>query len=521
MTDILISSVDALIAKIEGQITVSPETWARWRADPFVWARERLSLDLRAWAEYSPAQYRERPWDGTPEPLYTAALSVAGGQSVAITSATGVGKTYLGAVIVLWFNDCWEGSQVITVAPKKDQLTLHIWKEIGRLWDRFALVRPDAVLDTLRIRMKPTRDDWGAVGFVAGVKADEDVAGKARGFHAEHMLWIIEETPGVHLAIQRAIKVTCTAPHNLRVYFGNPDSDQDPLAMASRESGVVAIRASALDHPNLVTGNGNLVPGAASQKAVDEWEHDFGGKEHPLWQSRARGIPPAQSKHALIFRAWLEAAAARAEERGASLSLGPGAMGVDVANSEDGDRASIALGKGRLCRSVESFRCPDANAFARHHVFPYISSETVDKNRCGIDTVGVGVGAFNELKLLLGGPVQGLNGGESQWEMADEERQELFGNLRCQMWWQARVDLSTTDPGKQLGIPNDPELFQDLTAPMWWTKNGKIIVESKEDFKKRLGRSPDKGDAFVYWNWVRQYSKNADFATGSTGPVAF
>jgi len=49
----------------------------------------------------------------------------------------------------------------------------------------------------------------------------------------------------------------------------------------------------------------------------------------------------------------------------------------------------------------------------------------------------------------------------------------------------------------------DEELFNDLTAVTWKTQGGKIIVESKEDIKKRLGHSPNKGDAAVYWNWVR------------------
>lgn len=32
----------------------------------------------------------------------------------------------------------------------------------------------------------------------------------------------------------------------------------------------------------------------------------------------------------------------------------------------------------------------------------------------------------------------------------------------------------------------------------------KIKIESKSEIKKRLRRSPDKGDAYVYWNWVRK-----------------
>ncbi len=46
-------------------------------------------------------------------------------------------------------------------------------------------------------------------------------------------------------------------------------------------------------------------------------------------------------------------------------------------------------------------------------------------------------------------------------------------------------------------------MIADLVTPKWFVRNGKIIVESKEDIKKRLGRSPNKGDAAVYWNWVR------------------
>jgi len=35
-----------------------------------------------------------------------------------------------------------------------------------------------------------------------------------------------------------------------------------------------------------------------------------------------------------------------------------------------------------------------------------------------------------------------------------------------------------------------------LTAPTWsYTSTGEVIVESKDDLRKRLGRSPDIGDA--------------------------
>lgn len=52
-------------------------------------------------------------------------------------------------------------------------------------------------------------------------------------------------------------------------------------------------------------------------------------------------------------------------------------------------------------------------------------------------------------------------------------------------------------------MPNDTELIADHSAPKFETNNKVIVIESKEIIKKRLGRSPNKGDSVVYWNWVR------------------
>ncbi|GAH92213.1 unnamed protein product, partial [marine sediment metagenome] len=50
--------------------------------------------------------------------------------------------------------------------------------------------------------------------------------------------------------------------------------------------------------------------------------------------------------------------------------------------------------------------------------------------------------------------------------------------------------------GGELALPPLDELTQDLTEVHWSTRsNGDIIIEEKDKIKKKLGRSPDYGDA--------------------------
>jgi len=76
----------------------------------------------------------------------------------------------------------------------------------------------------------------------------------------------------------------------------------------------------------------------------------------------------------------------------------------------------------------------------------------------------------------------------------------VFLNLRAQMWWQMRMDLQHG----RIALPDDPELRRELLTPRWEVRNGKIVIEAKEEIRKRLrGRSPDKAEAAVLWAWVR------------------
>lgn len=476
----------------------------RWReGGPLLYAIEKLGVRKETLDWSCLPRYADHRWDGDPNPLVKIMDAIARGAWCGVESANAVGKTYLGAIIVLWFLECFDRAIVVTSAPKEKQLELHIWKEIGVLHPRFAL----GELSHLSLKMRPPGEDWAATGFVAGASKTEadSSATRAQGFHAKHMLIILEETPGIRQSVITAFENTSTSPHNVLLAFGNPDSQFDTLHTFCSLQRVVNVRISALDHPNVVLKDPDFVPGAVSVESIEEKLDRYRSADSPMYLSRVKGISPAQSVDSLINIQWCYAA--RDRELTVSASARE-AYGVDVANSPAGDKASVAKGKGPILRSVESFPCPNANQLG-HRVGQEIKDRKAESVKArlpvtidvAVDGVGVGSGTVNTMRDDYKVELDPLTGGV----VDDDQDENDYNSLRSQMWWWMREDLRMN----VVQFPDDPELFQDLCAPRWQVRSGKICVESKEEFKARLGRSPDKGDSCVYWNWARRTQPGA------------
>ena len=485
--------VDGFVADLAGHGD-DPDI-LRYQKDPVAYMVERLDIpeELLRWSSH-PA-YKNHTWDGDVDPLVMTMDALADGKDVGVESGTGTGKTYvLGAAVTLWFLECFEDSIVVTIAPKGDQLKLHMWKELNAMWPKFKSRHPLASLTTLSLKMRGS-EKWAATGFPVQVRAGEDMATKAAGFHAEHMLFITEETPGIDQPIMLTIENTCTAPHNIRLALGNPDNQADSLHKFCVQDGTVHVRISALDHPNVVRNDAMVIPGAVAKSKIEQ-RADRYGQESRLYRSRVRGICATESAESIIRWKWCEEAARRRlqdleeKDRG-----GPPALGVDVANSPDGDEAALAKGIGPRLVDVTAFPCDDANILGTL-VGTLMNTDGIDEIHVGVDAIGIGGGTVNELKRL-GKRVLAIHSQTKQKKSRSQE--ESFLNLRARMWWALRLALQH---GKII-LPLDEELFQELTTPTWDAPLGSIQIESKKALKKRLRHSPNKADAVVYWNWVR------------------
>jgi hypothetical protein len=129
-----------------------------------------------------------------------------------------------------------------------------------------------------------------------------------------------------------------------------------------------------------------------------------------------------------------------------------------------------------------------------------------------IDTGGGwGNSAFDHLKHQ-NVKVRGVTGASGSTSRT-RDRQLGFVNKRAETWWKFREAL---DPayGSGLALPPDPQLRADLTSPTWKLTPRGVQIESKDEIRKRLGRSPDRGDAVVL-AWVTALETGSSSAPGS------
>ena len=117
-----------------------------------------------------------------------------------------------------------------------------------------------------------------------------------------------------------------------------------------------------------------------------------------------------------------------------------------------------------------------------------------------IDSIGVGAGVVDRLREL-GLPVRGVN--VSEVSSLDEE---TYANLRAELWFRARNWLSEKTkklPKCDGRCPSrldciHERLAEELTCVKYdYTSNGKLLVESKAQLKKRGIKSPNLAEAFI------------------------
>lgn len=414
------------------------------------------------------------------------ARSVAAHPITLVPTGNAIGKTYLAAGLILWFLYEHPGCLVISTAPTQTQLEEVLWKEIRRAHEQsYCRLPGDIRKSPLKIEIAP---GWQALGY-STTKTE-----RLSGHHAENLLAVIDEASGVEPEIIEAID--SLNPSRL-LMIGNPLRPDGPFydrcqsAPRNRLANVIQIASTESPDATLERSTRGLADANWLEKARNDY-----GEGSLWWTTHVLGLFPDSGVDTVLPKSWLDrAASVPLVRRGCTRTA------IDLAEGRDGDR-SVVLTRddGGLLQVDHSPRWnfeATAGVAARH-----AQKWEVEHHRITFDVAGIGADFNNRLQTLgiVGAqPYRGGGGGGKK-----------HGNLRSQAAWSLRQRL---DPERLVPAPSGPMVPQspfsirpEFMAPMrdelqglryTLDPTGRVCLEIKEDFVKRLKRSPDLADAMI------------------------
>ena len=341
------------------------------------------------------------------------------------------------------------------------------------------------------------------------------IPSRFQGFHEEHILVVVDEAAGVNMNIFEGIEGILTSTGARLLLIGNPTSIGTPFYDAFTKPGFKTFHVSAFDTPNFTEAkitHDDIKNGTWKEKSKEilypklitpHWVADrykVWGENSAPYQVRVMGNFPQQGEDTLIPLAWIELAMQRWEDTPEGKPI---QLGVDVA-AYGSDKTVIAERKG--------LKVMPLNVYAQKNTrettgLVLNKAKEINTRKISVDEIGIGRGVVDSL-AEEGYEDVGVN---VAGRASDPER---YHNLRAELWWEFREKL---DPEKTpIALPDDDELLAELSSVKYKIDGrGAIQIESKEEMKKRLGRSPDRADAVVL-SFAKNFHESFVFSGGKT-----
>jgi phage terminase large subunit len=398
-----------------------------------------------------------------------------------IYSCVASGKTFAAASIIPWWLMTRHPARVFTVAPTERQLKINVWGELGRILPA-ARVPMGGELATLNWKLG---EGWYAKGF-----SPKDALA-VFGIHGPNDLVLFDDAQGVGSDIIEAFENTAAGGTTKFLFLCNPTFVSGPLydAITSKRGGMHAIQIDAMSTPNVQAGR-VVVPGLITAEKVKEWTDKYGWDSNFV-RVKVRALPPRQEPDTLIPIDWLELARAREVP---AVTVGA-CVGQDVARFGDDDSVTgVKLGRQYIERPEWVV---NGNDLMQVTGLMMAVVKEFQADQANVDVVGLGAGVADRGREVC--REQKIKCNVRDVNVAEKAREEhRFVNKRAEMWWAARESLDPKNKTAMSLMGCTDELVADLSAMKYAHRSdGRIEVESKEETKKRLLRSPDRGDAYA------------------------
>lgn len=450
-----------------------------------------------------PVEFTEDIIRANPEPEQRDIMrSVAENAMTSVRSGHGVGKSAVESWLVIWFLCTRPFPKIPCTAPTQHQLFDILWAEISK-WIRNSPVLEKTLTWTQeKVYLRGHREEWFAVPRTA-TKPDA-----LQGFHAEHVLYIIDEASGVDDKIFEPVLGALTTSGAKLLMCGNPT------------------RLTGFFHDshtkNRATYRTFHIDGRNSSRVSQEFIKtiiEMYGEDSDVFRVRVSGDFPKALPDSFIPMEWAErqSEAQRPEaEEPRRIDIG-----VDVARFGD-DSSVIAPVRDKAVQDAPDIYhhndTMEISGYTIAAIRKYAAIETVREIHVKVDCDGLGVGVFDRVNEQREEIQQSIN--DKRREAAERDDTDpvpfLLEIYECHFGGEGGT-LSEADPveyanntGVMWGTVR--EALRKQTIVLWkddrqisqlsnrrYSINsaGRIELEKKEAMKKRGVSSPDIGDALA------------------------
>lgn len=397
---------------------------------------------------------------------------------IATASGHGIGKSALVGMIVCWAIATCPHTRGVITAGTEAQLRTKTQPEIAK-WVRMMICSHWFECTATKVFAKGHPESW-RIDLIPWSETNPEAFA---GLHNEsrRILVVIDEASQVADIIWETIRGALTDENTetLFLVFGNP----------TRNSGEFHSCFGRNRHRWVCRQiDSRTVPGV-NLKQIEQWVEDY-GEDSDFVRVRVRGVFPRAGSMQLIPGDIVAEARARDVE---ATKADPVVIGVDVARYGD-DQSVIALRQGRDGGSRPWIRMRERDVMTLASEVHRVSWQ-YRADAIFVDGGGIGGGVVDrleQLELPPGCQLYEVNfGGLGGSTFAGPGVR--LKNKGEQMWWEMKTWLE-----RGVSIPNEQEIEDDICGREYgYNSDNEIVLERKDDMKKRGLASPDNGDALA------------------------
>ena len=414
--------------------------------------------------------------------------SVAKNQLTTVRSGHGVGKSTVEAWVVIWFLLTRPFPKIPCTAPTQHQLFDILWAEISKWIRNNPILQKDLIWTKEKVYIKGYPEEWFAVARTAS-KPDA-----LQGFHAEEVLYIIDEASGVDDKIFEPVLGALSTSGARLLMCGNPTQ----LSGFFYDS----------HHKNRASYTTFHIDGRNSSRVSQDFVQTIirmYGEDSDVFRVRVAGEFPLQEEDIFIPLSLVEHSIMTEY----SIPQKPTLLHIGADIARFGDDKTVIGYKANEKVTFYKKRCgqdtmktaDDIVLLGEQLVQKYQPTEPIPIK---IDDGGVGGGVVDRLRQIK------RNQPERFWWMEIYpvkfgqriQHKHYYDSTTYMMAVVKKLLQPYDEQGNpkpiELILPNDDDMAAQLSGRKYFlTENSKIKIESKKEMKKRGRPSPDEADCIL------------------------